>query len=83
MAQSVFMDRSALDGSVGTATVLIRPDKSTHMLHFFLVGLDSDSKHTIHEAELVGILLGIHPIKTEKQDWKADVATVQQVHMPK
>jgi hypothetical protein len=61
----MFIDESALYGKVGAATVLpvIEPDKSAPTLHFCL---GPDSKHMAHGAELVGILLGIHLIETEK-----------------
>ena len=60
----VFTDGSATEGKVGAAAVLIRSGNPVRKLHFCL-GLES--KHTVHEAELVGILLGLHLISTEKR----------------
>jgi ribonuclease HI len=59
----VYSDRSAQDGKVGAAAVLIRPGKETRKLHYHL---GSTEHHTVFEAELVGLLLGLHLIKTEK-----------------
>ena len=59
----VYSDGSAQDGKVGAAAVLIRPGKATRRLHFHL---GSAEHHTVFEAELVGLLLGLHLIKTEK-----------------
>lgn len=58
----VYSDGSAQDGKVGAATVLIRPGKETRKLHLHLGSADH---HTVFEAELVGLLLGLHLIKTE------------------
>jgi ribonuclease HI len=55
----VYMDGSATNGKVGAVAVLIRPGKPMHMLHKHL---GPESKHTVHEAELVGILLGLQLI---------------------
>lgn len=59
----VFTDGSATGGKVGAAAVLIREGNPVRTLHFHL---GPDNEHTVHEAELVGILLGIHLIGTEK-----------------
>jgi ribonuclease HI len=59
----VYSDGSAQDGKVGAAAVLIRPGKETCKLHYHL---GSTEHHTVFEAELVGLLLGLHLIKTEK-----------------
>jgi ribonuclease HI len=60
----VFADGSALEGKVGAAAILLRTGKPTHSLHFHL---SKEKEHTAHEAELVGILLGLHLISTEKR----------------
>ena len=60
----VYTDGSATDGKVGVAVVLFRAGSPLCALHFYL---GSASKHTIHEAELVGILLRLHLISTEKK----------------
>jgi hypothetical protein len=59
----VFLDRSAHGGKVGVAAVLIRKDKPDRILHYHL---GPKSKHTVHEAELVGMILALHLIKMEK-----------------
>jgi len=61
----VYSDGSAQGGKVGTATILIRKDAPDRTLHFHL---GSDTKHTVHKAELVGILLALHLIATEKRN---------------
>ena len=60
----IFTDRSAIEGKVGAAAILIRTDRPTHTLHLHL---GSEDKHTVHKAELVGILLGLHLISTERK----------------
>ena len=59
----VFTDGSAINGKVGAVAVLIRAGNPTRILHLHL---GPESEHTVHEAELVGIMLGIHLIGTEK-----------------
>ena len=82
MTQLVFTDGPALDGRVGAATVLVRPHKSTRSHHLCL-GSEGDSERTVHKAELVGTLLGMYPIETEKRDWKVDIAITQRArHIP-
>ena len=61
----VFLDGSAQGGKVGAAAILIRKDAPDHTLHFHL---GTDTEHTIHEAELVGMLLALHLIATEKHN---------------
>jgi ribonuclease HI/exonuclease III len=60
----VYSDGSAQEGKVGAAAVLIRPGKETRKLHYHLGSTDH---HTVFEAELVGLLMGLHLIKTEKK----------------
>jgi len=62
-AVQVFMDSSAINGKVGVAVVLTRAGNPPCMLHF---NLGPENEHTVHEAELVGILLGMHLISTER-----------------
>ena len=59
----VFSDGLAANNKVGAMAILTRPGKSHQILHLHL---GSNSKHTVHEAELVGILLALQLIKTEK-----------------
>jgi ribonuclease HI len=58
----VFSDRSEINDKVGAAALLLRPGKPQRTLHYHL---GSNAKHTVQEVELVGLLLGIHLIKTE------------------
>src|SRR5260370_25229962 len=59
----VFMDGSVIDGKVGAAAVLTRQGKDHRILHLHLRRADSFNNY---EAELAGLLLGMHLIKTEK-----------------
>jgi ribonuclease HI len=60
----VYADGSEIQGKVGAAATLLRPGCAPRILHYHL---GSKSKHTTSEAELVGLLLGLHLIKTEKK----------------
>jgi ribonuclease HI len=61
----VFADGSAHGGKVGAAAILSRTNHPDRVLHFYL---GHESEHTVHEAELVGILLAMHLIHTEKRN---------------
>ena len=52
----VYMDGSAINGMVGAAAILIRANRPMHTLQ---VQLGPESKHMVHEAELVRIMLGM------------------------
>jgi ribonuclease HI len=60
----VYSDGSIHNGKVGAAAVLFRRGKKGRTLQLHM-GKASD--HTIYEAELVGLILGMHLIKTEKK----------------
>lgn len=60
----VYTDGSSHDGSVGAAAILCRNGQTTRVLHYHL---GPSTLHTVHEAELTGILLGLHLVKTEKR----------------
>ena len=60
----VYTDGSAKEGKVRAAAILIREGKPTHKLQYHL---GSSTQHMVHEAELVGILLGLHLIKTDEK----------------
>jgi len=60
----IFTDGSAINSKVGAAALLTRPGKPMWMLHYHL---GRDSEHTVHEVELIGILLAICLVKTEKR----------------
>jgi ribonuclease HI len=53
----VFTDGSAMEGGVGAAAALYIQGEQLSVTHFYL---GPDTEHTVHEAELVGMLLGIH-----------------------
>ena len=59
----LYSDGSAYKGKVGAAVVLICPGCPVRTLHFHL---GPESEHTVHEVELIGIVLALHLIKTEK-----------------
>ena len=59
----IYTDGSAINGKVGAAAILTRADKPPRVLHLHL---GSEKEHTVHEAELVGILLAMQLISTEK-----------------
>jgi ribonuclease HI len=59
----IYTDSSAINGKVGAAAILTRPGSPLCTLHLHL---GPESEHTVHEVELVGILLGMQLISTEK-----------------
>ena len=59
----VYMDGSIIDGKVGAAAILTRPGHDHRILRYQLGDVN---EQTIYDAELVGILMGVHLIKTEK-----------------
>jgi hypothetical protein len=56
----VYTDRSAHRGNVGAATILTKDGHTIAALHYRL-GISEE--HTVFEAELVGLLLGLQLIK--------------------
>ena len=60
----VYSDGSAHDGKVGAAAILRREGKPDRSLQLYL---GTTEQHTVYEAELVGMLMGLHLIKTERQ----------------
>ena len=60
----VFADGSAMEGKVGAAATLIRAGKAPRLLHY---DLGPAEEHTVHEAELVGIVLVSHLISTDQK----------------
>ena len=61
----VYSDGSAHDGKVGAAALLRREGKPDRVLKLHL---GSTEHHTVYEAELAGMLMGLHLIKTEKKN---------------
>ena len=60
----VYTDGSTHDGSVGVAATLYRDGEIGRTLHYHL---RPSTEHTVHEVELIGILLGLQLIKTERK----------------
>ena len=60
----VYTDGSAQGGKVGASAILIRSNRPDGILHLHL---GPESEHTVHEAELVGLLLAVHLIGTERR----------------
>ena len=58
----VYSDGSAHDGKVGAAALLRRHGRPDRTLQLYL---GSTEQHTVYEAKLVGMLMGLHLIKTE------------------
>ena len=60
----VYSDGSAHRGKVGAAAILKRDGKLDHILKLHL---GTTKQHTVYEAELVGMIMGLHLIKTERR----------------
>ena len=69
----VFSDGLVQDGKVGAAAILFKKDAPARILHFHL---GPESEHTVHEAELAGMLLAIHLITTEQRSAKSCLIAV-------
>jgi ribonuclease HI len=61
----VYSDGSAHNSGVGAAAVLRRIGQPDRVLK---VHLGPTGQHTVYEAELAGMILGLHLIKTEKRN---------------
>ena len=61
----VYSDGSAHDSQVGATAILRRNSNPDRVLRLHLGTLD---QHTVYEAELVGMILGLHLIKTERKN---------------
>jgi len=53
----IYTDGSAIEGKVGAAAACYDREGLVRVTHFHL---GPDTEHTVHEAELVGMLLGLH-----------------------
>ena len=60
----IYSDGSAQDGKVGAAAVLQRNGKTIKTLHY---NLGSAEEHTVFEAEIIGILMGLQLIETDRK----------------
>ena len=58
----IFLDGSAIRGKVEAAAILTHVGQPHQMLHYHL---GPDGEHTVHKAELIGILLAVYLIQTE------------------
>lgn len=56
-------DSSAYKGNVSAAAVLTCNEQPPRMLHYHL---GPETEHTVHKAELIGTVLALHLISTEK-----------------
>ena len=61
----IFTDGSRINGGVGAAATLYREGKEVRSLHKHL---GPEEHHTVFEAELVGILMGMHLALEEKSE---------------
>ena len=61
----VYSDGSAHNGKVGAAAVLTQRGKADRVLRLHM---GTSKEHTVPEAELVGMVLGLHLINTEKRN---------------
>lgn len=66
----IYTDGSSIEGQVGAAAVLYRNGKKRILQH----KLGSDRKHTVYEAELVGMLLGNYLLRKEKHIQKVTIS---------
>lgn len=57
----IYTDGSDVDGGVGAAAVLYRGNRRIVLRHY----LGPSTSHTVYEAELVGIILGLELARTE------------------
>jgi len=64
----VYSDGSAHNGKVGAAAVLTREGKPDRVLRLHMGSVE---QHTVYKAELVGLLLGMHLITTERNRKKS------------
>lgn len=63
----IYTDGSMHDGKVEAAAILTRQGKPDHVLRLCL---KTTEQHTVPEAKMVGIILGVHLIATEKCNCK-------------
>ena len=63
-AVRIYTDGSAQEGKVDAAAIMIRQGEPNRVLHYHL---GPSTNHMVHEAELVGMLLGLHLIKTDRK----------------
>ncbi|KAF8591816.1 ribonuclease H-like protein, partial [Ramaria rubella] len=62
-ASGVYSDGSCIDGRVGAAAVLFRDGQRKRSLRKYL---GKENHHTVFEAELVGMCLGVELLRTER-----------------
>ena len=71
----IFTDGSDIDGGVGAAAILFKDGQRRGTLRAYL---GATASHTVYEAELVGILLATHLIKTEGCSQETEICTDSQ-----
>lgn len=74
----MYTDGSDISEGVGVAIVLFKSSRPIHR-KVLMYHLGPSSKHTVYEAEVIGILLGIELIRQECQPTRASIAANNQV----
>ena len=69
----IYLDGSSLNSCIAAVATLYRDREVARTLHYHL---RPSTEHTVHEAELIGILLDLHLIKTEKKSCTSHVLGV-------
>jgi hypothetical protein len=59
----IYIDSSVLESTIGATAVLLKAGHSPCMLHLYL---GSKKEHTVHKAELLALLLGMHLLSTKE-----------------
>lgn len=55
----IYTDGSDIDGGVGASAVLIRPGRQYGEVRILRFHLGTSEEHTVYEAELIGLILGV------------------------
>lgn len=71
----VYSDGSGIDGGIGASAVLYRKGKQQRSLRFHL---GSNTKHTVYEGELVGMILAAELLRTEPRTKRARIGVDSQ-----
>ena len=74
----VYTDGSDIDGGVGAAAILFRDGRRRRTLRAYL---GESTRHTVYEAELVGILLAAHLLREEGCSQEVEIGIDNQAAM--
>jgi len=66
----VYSDGSDVDGGVGAGAVLYRGGREVKRVGYYL---GKSEEHTVYEAELVGMIMGLEMIQREERVWRASL----------